>query len=141
MNVLVSDAQVDAFQADGAVVLRALLTPAEIERLRAGIEKNLAHPSPRAKVASERGFKYHATVVRVFLPAAEILDEPARVITVTRHFGARARMRQVLLYPGPQQLDLGRLEERAQHHGAIRLEGFDLRGGKGSDWQHVPDPK
>ena len=52
--MLVSDAQVDAFQADGAVVLRALLTPAEIERLRAGIEKNLAHPSPRAKVASER---------------------------------------------------------------------------------------
>jgi len=47
-------AHVEAFQADGAVVLRSLLTPAEIGILRAGIEENLAHPSPRAKVASER---------------------------------------------------------------------------------------
>src|SRR3974377_349861 len=47
-------AQVETFQADGAVVLRSLLTPQEIELLRAGIEHNLAHPSPRAKVASER---------------------------------------------------------------------------------------
>ena len=45
---------VDAFQADGAVVLRQLLTPAEVELLEAGIEENLARPSPRAKVASSR---------------------------------------------------------------------------------------
>src|SRR5262249_46248269 len=44
----------DAFQADGAVVLRQLLTPQEIEILRAGIDANLARPSSRAKVASER---------------------------------------------------------------------------------------
>jgi ectoine hydroxylase-related dioxygenase (phytanoyl-CoA dioxygenase family) len=49
-----TDAQIDAFQADGAVVLRSLLTPSEIERLRAGIEDNLARPSARAKVASDR---------------------------------------------------------------------------------------
>jgi ectoine hydroxylase-related dioxygenase (phytanoyl-CoA dioxygenase family) len=49
-----TDAQVDAFQADGAVVLRSLVSPAEIELLQAGIEANLAHPSPRAKVASGR---------------------------------------------------------------------------------------
>ena len=36
----------------GAVVLRGLLRPAEVEGLRAGIDANLAHPSPRAKVAS-----------------------------------------------------------------------------------------
>ena len=48
-------AQIEAFQADGAVVLRSLLSPREIELLRAGIEENLAHPSPRAKVASDRG--------------------------------------------------------------------------------------
>ena len=54
-SAAVSAAQIDAFQADGAVVLRSLLAPSEIERLRAGIEENLAHPSPRAKVASERG--------------------------------------------------------------------------------------
>jgi ectoine hydroxylase-related dioxygenase (phytanoyl-CoA dioxygenase family) len=48
----VSQAQVDAFQADGVVVLRQLLEPREIELLRRGIDANLAHPSPRAKVAS-----------------------------------------------------------------------------------------
>jgi ectoine hydroxylase-related dioxygenase (phytanoyl-CoA dioxygenase family) len=50
----VSEAEVEAFQADGAVVLRQLLTPREIERLKAGIDDNLAHPSPHAKVASAR---------------------------------------------------------------------------------------
>jgi ectoine hydroxylase-related dioxygenase (phytanoyl-CoA dioxygenase family) len=50
----VSDHEVEVFQADGAVVLRQLLSPAEVERLRAGIDENLAHPSPRAKVASAR---------------------------------------------------------------------------------------
>ena len=48
-----SAAQIDAFQDDGAVVLRALLTPSEIALLQSGIEQNLAHPSPRAKVASD----------------------------------------------------------------------------------------
>ncbi len=48
----VSPADIDAFQKDGAVVLRQLLQPHEVELLRAGIEENLAHPSPRAKVAS-----------------------------------------------------------------------------------------
>lgn len=50
----VSPQDVAAFQADGAVVLRGLLTGAEVELLRAGIDENLAHPSPRAKVASAR---------------------------------------------------------------------------------------
>jgi ectoine hydroxylase-related dioxygenase (phytanoyl-CoA dioxygenase family) len=49
--VLTQD-QVDAFQRDGALVLRQLLEPAEVELLRQGIEANLARPSPRAKVAS-----------------------------------------------------------------------------------------
>jgi len=48
----VSQADIDAFQRDGAVVLRQLLAPAEVELLRAAIDENLAHPSPRAKVAS-----------------------------------------------------------------------------------------
>jgi len=50
----VTAAETAAFQADGAVVLRKLLTGRELEILRAGIEENLAHPSPRAKVASAR---------------------------------------------------------------------------------------
>jgi ectoine hydroxylase-related dioxygenase (phytanoyl-CoA dioxygenase family) len=51
-GVILTQAHIDAFQADGAVVLRRLLQPAEVELLRNGIEENLAHPSPRAKVAS-----------------------------------------------------------------------------------------
>jgi ectoine hydroxylase-related dioxygenase (phytanoyl-CoA dioxygenase family) len=50
----VSPADVAAFQADGAVVLRQLLEPHEVELLRAGIDANLTAPSPRAKVASAR---------------------------------------------------------------------------------------
>jgi ectoine hydroxylase-related dioxygenase (phytanoyl-CoA dioxygenase family) len=49
-----SPAQVEAFQSDGAVVLRGLLTRAEVELLSSGIDANLAAPSPRAKVASAR---------------------------------------------------------------------------------------
>jgi ectoine hydroxylase-related dioxygenase (phytanoyl-CoA dioxygenase family) len=41
-----------AFATDGAVVLRGLLTAAEVTVLRQGIDANLAQPSPRAKVAS-----------------------------------------------------------------------------------------
>src|ERR1700761_5600014 len=48
----VGEADIEAFQRDGAVCLRRLISPGEIEMLRAGIDENLAHPSPRAKVAS-----------------------------------------------------------------------------------------
>ncbi len=43
---------VEAFARDGAVCLRQLLTTDEVQRLREGIDANLAQPSPRAKVAS-----------------------------------------------------------------------------------------
>ena len=46
---------VAAFQRDGAVCLRGLLDAAEVERLRRGIDANLAAPSPRAIVASGAG--------------------------------------------------------------------------------------
>ena len=47
-------AEVDAFQADGAIVVRGLLDAAQLRLLSEGIEMNLAHPSARAKVASGR---------------------------------------------------------------------------------------
>jgi ectoine hydroxylase-related dioxygenase (phytanoyl-CoA dioxygenase family) len=50
----IASSDIAAFQADGAVVLRQLLTPAEVALLKAGIDENLARPSPRAKVASAR---------------------------------------------------------------------------------------
>ena len=43
---------VAAYQRDGAVCLRQLLTPGEVAQLQRGIETNLAQPSPRALVAS-----------------------------------------------------------------------------------------
>ncbi len=48
----VSAADVSAFARDGAVCIRGLLNAEELALLRAGIETNLAAPSPRAKVAS-----------------------------------------------------------------------------------------
>jgi ectoine hydroxylase-related dioxygenase (phytanoyl-CoA dioxygenase family) len=44
--------QVETFQRDGVVVLRGLLNQSEVALLRSGIDRNLASPSPRAKVAS-----------------------------------------------------------------------------------------
>jgi ectoine hydroxylase-related dioxygenase (phytanoyl-CoA dioxygenase family) len=49
---MIDAATVESFQRDGAVCLRQLFGPEEIELLRAGIDANLAHLSPRAKVAS-----------------------------------------------------------------------------------------
>ena len=46
---------VQAYARDGAVCLRQILTPAEVHRLRQGIDANLAAPSPRAIVASQAG--------------------------------------------------------------------------------------
>ncbi|MBV9621190.1 MAG: phytanoyl-CoA dioxygenase family protein [Gammaproteobacteria bacterium] len=51
----VEGAAVQAFQRDGAAVLRGLFSAAEMALLVAGIEANLARPSARAKVASGRG--------------------------------------------------------------------------------------
>ena len=45
-------ADIAAFQRDGAVCLRQLLSPAELATLTRGIDANLAAPSPRALVAS-----------------------------------------------------------------------------------------
>ena len=43
----------EAFARDGAVCLRQLLNADEVALLRAGIDANIATPSPRAKVASQ----------------------------------------------------------------------------------------
>jgi len=52
-TAVVSPADIAAFQRDGAVCLRQVLSTEQIELLKAGIDWNLAHPSPRAKVASQ----------------------------------------------------------------------------------------
>ena len=43
----------EAFERDGAVVVRGLLSAADLALLESGIEDNLASPSPRALVASQ----------------------------------------------------------------------------------------
>lgn len=48
----VTQANIDAFQQDGAVCLRQVLSADDVALLRQGIDVNLANPSPRAKVAS-----------------------------------------------------------------------------------------
>jgi len=42
----------EAFARDGAVCLRGVIPPELIDLLRQGVDANLAHPSPRAKIAS-----------------------------------------------------------------------------------------
>jgi len=49
---VISDDLVAQFQRDGATCVRQLFQPDELAELRAGIDLNLAAPSPRAKVAS-----------------------------------------------------------------------------------------
>jgi ectoine hydroxylase-related dioxygenase (phytanoyl-CoA dioxygenase family) len=49
---MISDDLVDQFQRDGAICIRQLLGADQLAQLRAGIDMNLAAPSPRAKVAS-----------------------------------------------------------------------------------------
>jgi ectoine hydroxylase-related dioxygenase (phytanoyl-CoA dioxygenase family) len=43
---------IEAFRRDGAICIRGLLSPAELRAAARGIERNLASPGPRAKVAS-----------------------------------------------------------------------------------------
>jgi ectoine hydroxylase-related dioxygenase (phytanoyl-CoA dioxygenase family) len=49
---IVDPALVETYRREGAICLKGLLTPAEVALLRAGIDANLAQPSPRAKIAS-----------------------------------------------------------------------------------------
>jgi len=50
--VTLSESQIADFRADGATVVRGLLSPAELEGAQAGVEANLADPGPLAIVAS-----------------------------------------------------------------------------------------
>ena len=52
VRAVVTPEQIAAYQRDGAVCLRGLLTAAEVAQLARGIDANLASPSPRAIVAS-----------------------------------------------------------------------------------------
>jgi ectoine hydroxylase-related dioxygenase (phytanoyl-CoA dioxygenase family) len=49
---MIDSETVERFQRDGAVCIRQLFRPEEMTVLRAGVDANLAHLSPRAKVAS-----------------------------------------------------------------------------------------
>ena len=52
---MIESSVVRDFERDGAVCIRGLLRPQEVADLTAGIDWNLAHLSPRAKVASSPG--------------------------------------------------------------------------------------
>ncbi len=90
---MVNDEQVANFQRDGAVCLRGVLTPADVQRLADGIDANLAAPSPRAIRASRSGDPglfiedfcnwrdnpaYRATAIDTALPqvAARLMRSP-----------------------------------------------------------------
>ena len=50
---MIGAALVDQFQRDGAVRIPQLFNAQQLAELRTGIDFNLAHLSPRAKVASD----------------------------------------------------------------------------------------
>ena len=52
MSDLLGEQVIEEFQRDGAARLRGLFTAAQVDLLRAGIDANLAQPSPRCKIAS-----------------------------------------------------------------------------------------
>lgn len=52
VSACITEQTVQDYQRDGVCVIRQLLTPDEIALLRDGVEVNLAHPGPMAKVAS-----------------------------------------------------------------------------------------
>jgi ectoine hydroxylase-related dioxygenase (phytanoyl-CoA dioxygenase family) len=49
---VIDEGTIERFQVDGAACIRQMFRPEEMSVLRAGIDANLAHLSPRAKVAS-----------------------------------------------------------------------------------------
>lgn len=102
---------VQAYQRDGAVVLRGILNAAEVATLQRGIDANLAQPSPRAIVASrpdDPGFfiedfccwqenpDYHRTIFDTPLAAAAALLMGSRTVRLyhdhmlTKEPGTRA---------------------------------------------------
>jgi ectoine hydroxylase-related dioxygenase (phytanoyl-CoA dioxygenase family) len=52
-NSFISDSLLNEYKENGAVCIRQLLNNYEIELVRQGIDYNLAHPSPRFKIASQ----------------------------------------------------------------------------------------
>ena len=52
MPVFISEAEINNYAKDGALLIKNLLTPEEVLDLREGIDINISHPSSRAKVAS-----------------------------------------------------------------------------------------
>ena len=49
---VVDEAAIEQYRADGCIVVRGLFSPAEVELVRAGIERNLADPGPLFGIAS-----------------------------------------------------------------------------------------
>ena len=52
---IVTDAEIDAFERDGAVCLRGVFDTAWLENLARGVEKNFADPGPDSTVYTPDG--------------------------------------------------------------------------------------
>lgn len=61
----------------------------------------------------------HAAVMLIFLPVAEVFEEPARVIGAARHLGAGAGLRKILLDAFPELFNLRRGQGIANAHGPM----------------------
>ena len=52
MPVQITESDIDAYQNDGAVLIKGLLNDREVSDLREGIEANISNPSLNSKIAS-----------------------------------------------------------------------------------------
>ena len=52
MSLNITEADIEAYQNDGAVLLKGLLNDQEVSDLRGGIEANISNPSLKSKIAS-----------------------------------------------------------------------------------------
>ena len=54
MSLKITEADIEAYQSDGAVLIKGLLNDQEVSDLREGIEANISNPSLNSKIASNK---------------------------------------------------------------------------------------
>ena len=54
MTLKITEADIEAYQSDGAVLIKGLLNDQEVSDLREGIEANISNPSLNSKIASNK---------------------------------------------------------------------------------------
>src|SRR4029077_12230234 len=116
------------------VVIRLILVPGRALARAGLLGQHVIVIQPRRSAAhqpgtdlTERRPEYQLPIVAVFLPAAEILDEPPGIVAGAGNLRPWAGMRQILIDAAREEFDFPRLQQLPQHHGALGLKSVDVR--------------